>query len=288
MEGVVVLMSTSVLVTLSNAAIILMVVFIKKLRTSTNYFVLSLAISDMLTGAVVLPLNIMSYLPTFTPFLNFFILTSGVLNACALTWDRYLAVMNPFQYKNKIEMQYKKILVAIWSTSVLFTLIPLAWEGDVTLAINRYYSILVLITFIVLPYVLISVAYLRILLRLRSHAAELARISSTREVRERATRASLEGKTVKLFLVVVSIFLLSWVPVIYITVVIDFVRKPRLAPRVLHLVSLFTIACSSLASPIIYAIMKKDFNAMLKSKIASFQNCVYGREARLTTDGVSN
>lgn len=264
-----ILIVASVLVSLTNAAIIVMIIFIKDLRTFTNYFVLSLAVSDLLTGAVLIPLNLIPY-TIVNDVCTFNILISGSMNLCAVTWDRYVAVNEPFQYKNKLKLYHKKILAAIWLTVIFFTLIPLAWKLDKTLFIHKCFIVFTLIAFVLAPCVFIIVAYVRIWLRLRSHAVEMARMDITSEQREGARRASLEGKAVKVFLVVVVVFLVSWLPVIYMTVVFSIVGRPDLVPQDLPVISLFTLAGSSLVNPILYAIMKKDFHEKLRGKVGQF------------------
>ncbi|KAK3701532.1 hypothetical protein QZH41_007899 [Actinostola sp. cb2023] len=325
------LIVTCVLVVTANVAVITMVIVIRELRTFTNYFVVSLAVSDMLTGVVHIPLLLSEYAKA-TGFIVFFIMSSGVLNLCAVTWDRYTAVIDPFGYKNKLQKYYKKILIAVWMTSLLFTLIPLAWNADlqsvyhkyflvvalvvfvivpyVSIVIakvidpfgyknklqkyyrkilivvwmtsflftliplawyvdgksvyHKYFLVVALVVFVIVPYVSIVIAYVRIWLRLRSHAAMIKKIMDiTNEQREGARRASLEGKTVKVFIVVASVFLVSWLPVLYMTVVESVLGRPDLVPIQLQQTSLFSVAGSSLLNPLLYALMKRDFKAKL-------------------------
>lgn len=257
------LIISSLLVTTTNVGVICMVVFIKELRTYTNFFVVSLAFSDALTGAVFLPLYIFPH-SSVTGYLIFFILIAGVMNLCAVTWERYVAIIEPFGYKEKLRKTQKKILVVIWSIPSLVTLVPLAWKADARTIYHKYFNVLTLLILVIIPYVFIVVAYVRIWLRLRSHAAQMRkRANMTSEQQEGARRASLEGKTVKVFLVVVSVFLVSWLPVIYMTTVSMVIGRPDLIPPLLSDLSLFTIAGSSMINPILYALMKNDFKTRL-------------------------
>ncbi|KAK3701531.1 hypothetical protein QZH41_007898 [Actinostola sp. cb2023] len=256
------LIVTCVLVVTTNVAVITMVIVIRELRTFTNYFVVSLAVSDMLFGGVLIPLLLSEYAKA-TGFIVFFIMILGVLNLCAVTWDRYTAVIDPFGYRNKLQKYYKKILIAVWMTSLLFTLIPLAWNADLKSVYHKYFLVVALVVFVIIPYVSIVIAYVRIWLRLRSHVIEMKRMDITNEQREGARRASLEGKTVKLFIVVASVFLVSWLPVLYMTVVESVLGRPDLVPIQLEQASLFSIVGSSLLNPLLYALMKRDFKAKL-------------------------
>ncbi|XP_020909795.1 probable G-protein coupled receptor No9 [Exaiptasia diaphana] len=268
----------SVLVTTTNAGVIFMVLCIKELRTYTNIFVVSLAISDTLTGAIFFPLYIFPH-SIVTGYLIFFILIAGVMNLCAVTWERYVAIIEPFRYKGKLKKSQKKILIAIWSIPSLVTLIPLAWEADSKTTYHKYFNVSTLLILVIIPYVFIVAAYIRIWLRLRSHTAQMRkRINMTNEQREGARRASLEGKTVKVFFVVVSVFLVSWLPVIYMTIVGVVLNRPDLIPPLLSEISLFTIAGSSMINPILYALMKNDF----KGRLSGFFSFIHRQQTPTT------
>ena len=72
-----------------------------------------------------------------------------------------------------------------------------------------------------------------------------------------------EAKVAKVFLAIVIIFVLSWLPVIYMTTVAS-VNRQDLAPVALQKASLLTVALSSLANPLLYAFMKEDFRREFK------------------------
>ncbi|XP_031558929.1 histamine H2 receptor-like [Actinia tenebrosa] len=265
MELEVVLIVLCVLVVITNMAVICMVVFIKELRTFTNYFVLSLAVSDVLVGGIMLPLN-HPWVPSseVTGHVIMITMLSGVGNICAVTWDRYVAVMEPFTYRTKLKRYYKKILIILWITAITCSLIPLAWKDEDTSIYHKVYYVMTILGFVILPYLAIIIGYVRIYARLRYHTAQLKSEGITRSKREGAQRASLEGKTVKVFVVVVVLFLLSWVPVIYMTMVDGVFQQPNLVPSLLQRFNLLVLAVSSLVNPLLYGFMKRDFNGQIK------------------------
>lgn len=258
---------TSALVAATNVTVICMVVFIKELRTFTNYFVLSLAVSDLLTGISSSLQRFRQAIPAIYDIvidsLTFLILASGVLSLCAVTWDRYIAVTNPFGYKDKVKRHSKKILIAIWLITItLFAAGLLVWiTNDSNKISNPWLIVSPLLIFIVIPYTIIVVAYIRICLRLRSHTREMKRMDITNEQREQARRTSLEGRSVKVLIVVVCVFLISWVPIMY-QAISSFIFG-KILDRQLKFVTLLFINGSSIINPILYAFFKKDFQKKL-------------------------
>lgn len=164
----------SVLITIINSAIIIVVIQEKTLRTYTNGFIVSLAISDALTGAVLFPVYILgpSYMIGHT---NAIFLFSGVANVCSLSYDRYVAVFRPFRYRAIISKSFKPMVIACWLIPVLIGLIPLAWkmvEADLAIRLSKGYIIL-LVILVIFAYVCIFGAYCRIFVRLRKKSKRI-------------------------------------------------------------------------------------------------------------------
>ena len=87
-----------VLITLENLLVCFLVYRFRKLRTFTNGFIVSLALSDILFGAVLIPVNIADQSNPANGYLVSLILFANVTNLFAVTLDRYLAVMNSLRY----------------------------------------------------------------------------------------------------------------------------------------------------------------------------------------------
>ncbi|KAL2725085.1 octopamine receptor Oamb-like isoform X1 [Vespula squamosa] len=104
----------NVMVVLGNVLVILAVYYTSKLRNVTNMFIVSLAVADLLVGLAVLPFS-----ATWEVFkvwifgdlwcsvwlaVDVWMCTASILNLCAISLDRYLAVTRPVSYpqaKNK-------------------------------------------------------------------------------------------------------------------------------------------------------------------------------------------
>ena len=99
-EGIyltIILGALSVLIVLSNAVIVTLVCFNKTLRTYTNWLILSLAVSDLLTGSLLFPMTLFKPSYVVEGYFAAIILLSGVFNISAVTCDRFIAVWINFK-----------------------------------------------------------------------------------------------------------------------------------------------------------------------------------------------
>ncbi|XP_060480107.1 neuromedin-U receptor 1 [Panthera onca] len=222
----------------------------KAMRTPTNYYLLSLAVSDLLVLLVGLPLELYEMWHNY-PFLLgaggcYFrtllfetVCLASVLNVTALSVERYVAVVHPLQARSTMtRVHVRRVLGAIWGLAVLCSLpnaslhgiqhLEVPCRGTVphsavcTLVRSRaLYNLVVQITtlfFFCLPMATISVLYLLIglrlqrerLLLLRQEAGGRAKSSESR----RFQRPQDQGRTqvTKMLFVLVVVFGVCWAP----------------------------------------------------------------------------
>nr|KAF7433925.1 hypothetical protein H0235_002116 [Vespula pensylvanica] len=106
----------NVMVVLGNVLVILAVYYTSKLRNVTNMFIVSLAVADLLVGLAVLPFS-----ATWEVFkvwifgdlwcsvwlaVDVWMCTASILNLCAISLDRYLAVTRPVSYPQASNHQH--------------------------------------------------------------------------------------------------------------------------------------------------------------------------------------
>jgi len=266
--GLIVLVIT-ILVIVANVMVCLLVLTTKRLRTDINGFVVSLAMSDTITTAMMLgSLLTVVHDPsrseaenTFATIPIRFITLSGVANLCAVAYDRYMAVVKPLQYKTRSCKFFVGIMAAVWVGSAcvsLLYLLRLSSASRSTLTLIHQFSILL---FIVAPFVFIVAMYVCIFMVIRKQRRRTRDLQAAQR-RPIAMRQKKEIKIVKIFLVVATLYIVSWIPALLQETVPNF-KNFYLPGLKTSLASLqifgFGTVLSSLLNPFIYTFAKQDF-----------------------------
>ncbi|XP_077164460.1 5-hydroxytryptamine receptor 2C isoform X2 [Paroedura picta] len=96
-----------------NILVILAVSLEKKLQNATNYFLMSLAVADMLVGILVMPVSLITIL------YDVLFSTASIMHLCAISLDRYVAIRNPIEH-SRFNSRTKAIMkiAAVWTISI--------------------------------------------------------------------------------------------------------------------------------------------------------------------------
>lgn len=277
----------AVLTVLANAVVCFLVYQNKTMRTYTNGFVVSLAISDMITGLALFlqySIRLDHYgLNVITNIIFAVVFFGGIANLCAVTFDRHLAVTRPLHYMAFMSRHFWKILLGCWTSALVVSVLPLCWMGNINLIVHKVYVIATLFLCIILPYALILLGNFKVRQQIRRCIHQERRMThpsilypainsveedeTLRPMRKKSTaknhiKYSTETKVVKVIVIVASLFFISWLPVIYFSFVFT-IGKKEYIPQVLVSISPFTLALSSLANPFLYSFMKPDFKEQI-------------------------
>ncbi|KAI5101191.1 5-hydroxytryptamine receptor 2B [Silurus meridionalis] len=123
-----------------NILVILAVSLERKLQNATNYFLMSLAVADLLVGLLVMPIALVTVLynsawplPEFLCpiwlFLDVLFSTASIMHLCAISLDRYIAIKKPIQhsqYNSRTKAVAKIALVWVISIGIA---IPIPIKG---------------------------------------------------------------------------------------------------------------------------------------------------------------
>ncbi|XP_069001565.1 dopamine receptor D4 related sequence [Embiotoca jacksoni] len=115
---------------LGNVLVCLSVLTERSLKTATNYFIISLAVADLLLAVLVLPLyvyseflggiwTLSSSLCDALMTMDVMLCTASILNLCAISVDRYIAVVVPLKYnRNQFSIRQLALIAATWVLSL--------------------------------------------------------------------------------------------------------------------------------------------------------------------------
>ncbi len=123
-----------------NILVILSVVCNRHLRSPTNYFIVNLAIADLLLGTTVLPVSATLEILGFWVFGRIFCdvwaavdvlcCTASIMSLCVISIDRYIGVSHPLQYPNIVTGRRALLaMLGIWVLSLVISIGPLlGWK----------------------------------------------------------------------------------------------------------------------------------------------------------------
>ncbi|XP_018331973.1 octopamine receptor beta-2R [Agrilus planipennis] len=133
----IILMSTIIIsAILGNLLVIVSVMRHKKLRIITNYFVVSLALADMLVAMVAMTFNFLNqvygkwvfgyFMCDFWNSMDVYFSTASILHLCCISVDRYYAIVKPLRYPiNMTKRVVAIMLVCTWVCPAVISFVPI-------------------------------------------------------------------------------------------------------------------------------------------------------------------
>lgn len=266
-----------ILIIAVNCWVIGLVATRRYLRTATNYILTSLAVSDLCTGAISIPLflscNIIqeSDVCVADMVIIIFISVSTVLHILAMTIDRYICIIYALRYQTWVTKRRAfHVIALIWLIAMFMALIQLAWidvnvdvydtqDADVE-KIIIIYDIFRIVAFVGLPVVFMAFTYARILYEVHRQTKNILQ-HNTPGWQETRQSTRQEWKVATVFLAMLVIFIVCWVP--YYLLRLEQILGDAFFQ--LHLSDLAVILiywlrlCTSLINPCLYILGKPDF-----------------------------
>ena len=135
----VVLTLFSFVVIIGNTMVIVAVFREAHLRSVTNYFIVSLAIADVMVGGIVMPFSISHEMTNYVWLfgehwcdiwhsLDVLASTASILNLCVISLDRYWAITDPINYTTKMSNFKVSLLIClVWLCSASISFPAIAW-----------------------------------------------------------------------------------------------------------------------------------------------------------------
>lgn len=244
------------------------------LQTGSNAFIVSLAASDWLVGAIAVPLYIVNLrgastsllLVRFYISLDIFSGTASVFHLISVTVERYIAISRPFLHHTLLLASYYRVLGVLWFLSLLLSCLDFA----LTPRVNKNYPFHVLMTMFFVALLIIAslnVLIFKITQSLIRNTVEPA-VEGDRNRFQRNLRR--ERKTAATLTIISGTFFIMWLPHVIGAFVFTFCFPCNLAPVDIGRVGTF-VKCmqyaNSALNPFIFAFRDGEMRRTIKTMI---------------------
>ena len=289
----------SIATALGNGFIIFLVAKNRRLHSSANWFVLSLAVADLGVGIAVFPssyfcnYSMACNLRVYVAFFWFF-LHSSVSNLCSLTWDRYVAIVHPFKYNNSMaERRPGIVILAAWL--VPFTISLSLSVGMYLTNSNTAWKVLRLtgVTgFEIISCALLFYAVVCILVVVRAQSHQVSAMEqqiqssfSCNDAGEPATSRRRQKHSTAYFIIALLVFFLGCYVVVN-SFVLCIAFSCKVSDKASHILILLLVL-NSAVNPLVYAFFKKDIKMEIK-RLVCRENLGRHSDAASTMTVVAN
>lgn len=270
-QWVIIVFNLVVIVTsvVCNSTVIATILYNRHLRTRANYFMISQSIADVLFAMIVILGMILQALLGYWPFTPFWcaiynacgigLVMVSILNFCAITIDRYIAICHPFfQHRFNVNIHFLLAGIYIWVQPIILSLIPMmVWHDYTILEPNQcghvitdtaekiYFLVLIIIN-IFLPGIILSILYAIVFKTACSHVQKIKQQNSIHCSKERSDsgRKPITYQDIKLLLVfvfIIGIFYVTWAP-FFVSLFITYFDDSIYLPEKEGLRQFFTVA----------------------------------------------
>ncbi|XP_073711533.1 trace amine-associated receptor 10b [Misgurnus anguillicaudatus] len=278
----------SIITIIGNILVIITVIHFKQLHTPTNYLILSLAVSDLLVGGVVMPPSMLRSVETcwylgdlfckIHSSLDVTLCTASILNLCIIALDRYYAICHPLQYHSKMTSLTTLVMIIIcWTLSVALGFGIIFLELNILGIEDFYYehidcdgrcmvfqskviaTVMSLICFYIPAFVMLCV-YLKIL-----HVAQ----RQVQAIQTLNSQLKTERKATKTLAIIMGVFLTFWIPFFLCNLIDPFIgySVPPLLFDLFLWVGYYNSTCNPIVYAFFYSWFRHAFRIILSGRI---------------------
>ena len=274
-----------------NVLVSLAVIRSPKLRTSTNMFILALAIADILMALICIPItcgilfseawidtSVLCDIQGFA-ILALAFMSIGTLALTAI--NRFFRVVKPVIYERVFTKRNSLLLIwTMWFLIITFYASLLLSRASyiryepsyaVCAVAHRFMQTLVEFVFVVVAFIVIVVSYTLVFNRVRRH--HISVVSSLVRQQRNLSISVEEIKISKLLFMTVLAFAICWIPSLII-ITMDRASPDTTPPRRRTLLCTYLNYLSVALNPLIYGVMNRSFRAEYKRILLCRKNQV--------------
>uniref|UniRef100_A0A3B4CUT4 G-protein coupled receptors family 1 profile domain-containing protein n=1 Tax=Pygocentrus nattereri TaxID=42514 RepID=A0A3B4CUT4_PYGNA len=258
----------------------------KKLRTPPNYFIMNLAVSDFLMAATQSPIFFVNCMYKewvfgeigckMYAFCGALFGITSMINLLAISIDRYVVITKPLQAIRWTSKRRTLLsILLVWLYSLAWSLAPLlgwssyipeglmtscTWDYVTSTPANKSYTLMLCCFVFFIPLGIISYCYFFMFLAIRSTSRDVERLGThvrkTTLIQEQSIKT--EWKLAKVAFVVIVVYVLSWSPYAFVTLIAWAGYSSILTPYSKAVPAVIAKA-SAIYNPIIYAIIHSKY-----------------------------
>lgn len=257
----------------------------RKLRTVTNYFLVSLAVADICVGAIAIPCAILTDVGLPRQHLHLCLLTlsvlitftqSSIFSLLAVAVERYVAIFMPLRYCALMTPRNAALVIlATWLLAFVIGLVPLmGWHKTPAGSGECFFVLVVDMTYMVYfnffacvlaPLLVMFLVYARIFVAVRRQLRRVeAEPSGRGGERQMGAKMRRETKMAASLFLVLFLFAVCWVPLHLINCFL--LLCPRCSvPLELLLAAIILSHANSAVNPFLYAYTMTPFRDAFKA-----------------------
>ncbi|XP_068602429.1 trace amine-associated receptor 13c-like [Brachionichthys hirsutus] len=271
-----------VLTVILNLLVIISISHFKQLHTPTNFLLLSLAVSDLFVGLLLMPIQIVQIRSCWflggvicqvIEYCSFILTSASVGNMVLISVDRYVAICDPFCYSSKVTVKRVQLCVGLcWACSVFYNGVILmdflkqpdrynSCHGECVVVISFIHGAVdVLLTFAG-PITVIVVLYMRVFVVAVSQARAMrSHVTTVNQQRSVCVSKKSERKAARMLGIVVLVFLICFCPYYYPS----FAGQDSSSSDAYSFFSFWLLYCNSCFNPLVYAFFYPWFRRSMK------------------------
>ncbi|XP_013886406.1 trace amine-associated receptor 7a-like [Austrofundulus limnaeus] len=260
----------------------------RQLQKPSNILLLSLAVSDILVGFLLMPIETFrttecwsfgDSICTAYSYVTCVVLSASLGNIVLISIDRYMAICDPLHYSTRITVARVKLCVCLcWLLSVIYNILFLSDEliqsgrsnsciGECKLSINNTAGTVDLFISFLFPVTVIIVLSMRVFVvavsQARAMRSHMTAVTLQHSVNLKSKKSEL--KAARTLGVLVIVYLICWCPYFSYSVVEVDLKSTPYAYFVF-----FLFLFNSCLNPVIYTLFYPWFRKAVKL-IATFQ-----------------
>lgn len=274
-----------VLTIFGNAIVCASFYTFRDLRTICNYFIISLAISDILVAILGMPFWLILQLTDlsnnsvikgelylFWQCMDIFFGTASIMNLAAVSADRHIAITAPYSYPYVMTSSRALLILCFaWIYAVIVSSLRLL---DNKWTQHGGYQYFVFIASFGLPLLFMIAMYARIYIVARRQARRIGR----------SRNYTTDVKAAKTIAVVIGVFVFCWAP--FFVSVIGYINNRNFYPLIIYKCVKWLEYLNSCLNPILYTCLNKTYRRAFRRLFTRWRGRLERtREESLTTIG---